>query len=74
MLFSSIRSQGISYRNMIRNYSRNIINERDRLLKLIGIDINDWLNDNYTYSQLDKFIAILTSEIDTCCIPSKKKI
>ncbi|VBB17944.1 ankyrin repeat protein [Yasminevirus sp. GU-2018] len=66
-LFENIKSQGISYRNMIRNYSRNIITERDRLLKMIDIDINDWLNDNYTYTQLDKFISILTSEINTCC-------
>jgi len=70
-LFENIKSQGISYRNLIRNYSRNIIAERDKYLKMIDIDINDWLNDNYTYTQLDKFIAILTSEISTCCIVKK---
>lgn len=67
-LFSNIKSQGISYRNLIRNYSRNIISERDKFLKMIDIDVNDWLNDNYTYAQLDKFITIIMSEINTCCI------
>ena len=67
-LFANIKSQGISYRNLIRNYSRNIISERDKFLSMINIDINDWLNDNYTYTQLDKFIAIIMSEINTCCI------
>jgi ankyrin repeat protein len=70
-LFSTIKTQNISYRNMIRNYSRNIISERDKLLKSINIDINDWLNDNYTYSQLDKFIATLASEISTCCVAKR---
>lgn len=67
VLFENIKSQGISYRNLIRNYSRNIIAERDKYLNMIDIDINDWLNDNYTYTQLDKFISILTSEINSCC-------
>ena len=70
-LFENIKSQGISYRNLIRNYSRNIIAERDKFLKMIDININDWLNDNYTYTQLDKFIAILTSELNTCCVANK---
>jgi ankyrin repeat protein len=72
-LFENINAQGISYRNMIRNYSKNIINERDKLLKTIDVDINDWLNDNYTYAQLDKFIATLSSEINTCCTAKQNK-
>jgi ankyrin repeat protein len=73
-LFENIKSQGISYRNMIRNYSRQIIKQRDELLKSVDIDINDWLNDNYTYTQLDKFIANLTNEINTCCVIKKNKL
>lgn len=72
-LFENIKAQGISYRNMIRNYSRQIIKQRDELLKTIDIDVNDWLNDNYTYTQLDKFIGILTAEINTCCVVKKTK-
>ena len=67
-LFSNIKAQGVSYRNMIRNYARNIIKQRDSLLKMVGIDINDWLNDNYTNNQLDILIGHLMSEINMCCI------
>jgi ankyrin repeat protein len=66
-LFSNIRSNGISYRNLIRNYSRNICQERDKLLSRIDIDINDWLNERYTNNMLDKFMTILNSEIKSCC-------
>lgn len=71
-LFYNIKAQGLSYRNMIRNYSQNISKERDKMLKMINIDINDWLNDNYTNNQLDKFIAYLMIEINTHCIPKIK--
>jgi hypothetical protein len=67
ILFQNIRSHGISYRNMIRNYSKNIIKERDELLKTVGLDINDWLNDNYTNTQLDIFISNLMAQINKCC-------
>ena len=67
-LFKSIKNNNVSYRNMIRNYSAPIINERDELLKKVGLDINDWLNDNYTNNQLDKFISLLLQEINKCCI------
>ncbi len=71
-LFANIKLQRLSYRNMIRNYSRNIINHRDKLLKMINIDINDWLNDNFTNNQLDKFMAILMAEINECCVVKNK--
>ena len=70
-LFKNIKAQSVSYRNMIRNYSKNIIKQRDELLVSADMDINDWLNDNYTYTQLDKFIGILMSEINTCCLTKK---
>ena len=43
-----IKSNNISFKNLIRNYSNNIVNIRDTLLASINIDINDWLNDNIT--------------------------
>jgi hypothetical protein len=67
-LFSNIKAHGISYRNLIRNYARTIIKQRDTLLKMVGIDINDWLNDNYTHNQSDALIGHLVAEINTCCI------
>lgn len=68
ILFSSIRSNGISFRNMIRNYTRNIIDIRDKLLNTASININDWLNDQYTDVQLDKFLDAINQEIGQCCI------
>jgi ankyrin repeat protein len=62
-LFSNIRAKGISYRNLIRNYSRNIIRERDRLLNKVDLDINDWLNERYSNNTLDRFMSLLNSEI-----------
>lgn len=62
-LFKKIAVGGISYKNMIRNYSRNIIKHRDDILKKVNIDINDWLNNNYTNIQLDKIMTMLIEEI-----------
>ena len=72
-LFENIKTRNISYKNIIRNYSANIIKERDKLFKYINIDINDWLNENYTYTQLDNFIELLKKEINKCCVVSKIK-
>jgi len=65
-LFTGIKSQNISYKNMIRNYSRNVITIRDNLLSLSNIDINDWINENYTNNQLDTFKGNLINEINKC--------
>ena len=72
ILFEDIRVRSISYKNMIRNYSRNIITERDKLLKKAGMDINDWMNENYTYNQHDKLLALLMEEINRCCVAKNK--
>lgn len=64
-LFENIKINSISFRNMIRNYTKNITSERDKLLKMVNMDINDWLNDNYTNLQLDKFMTLLSKEITT---------
>ncbi len=72
MLFSNISAKGISYRNLIRNYSRNIVRERDRLLSKVDLDINDWLNERYTNNTLDRMMSLLNTEIKTCCSAKKR--
>lgn len=67
-LFKYIKEQRISYKNMIRNYSRVIIAERDNLLAKADIDINTWINDTYTHEQSDKLLKILISKLKQCCI------
>jgi len=66
-LFEHIRGNNLSVRNLIRNYSRQIIQERDAMLKSAQMDINDWLNDNHTTDQINQFMGILTKKIDMYC-------
>ncbi len=66
-LFENIKINAISFRNMIRNYTRNITTERDKLLKMVNMDVNDWLNDNYTNLQLDQLMTLLAKEMNQCC-------
>lgn len=63
-LFESIQISNISFKNMIRNYSGIIVQKRDDLLKKANMDINDWLNDNYTSEQADLFASLIMSELN----------
>ena len=63
ILIRSIRTQNISVKNMIRNYAKNIIEIRDRILKKAGLDINDWLNDMFTDVQINAIIEQIQNEI-----------
>ena len=55
-LMDKIREDGIFFKDMIRNYSANITIIRDKILKSINIDVNDWYNDNYTDEQSENLI------------------
>ena len=52
-LIKNIRTNNFSIKNMIRNYASSIIKMRDDILNSAGLDINNWLNDEYTNEQLD---------------------
>ena len=52
-LLNTIREDGISFKDLIRNYSKNITDIRDKTLKRINIDINDWYNDKYSDEQVN---------------------
>lgn len=67
-LFKYIKEQRISYKNMIRNYSKLIIAERDNLLQMADIDINTWINDTYTHEQSDNLVDILIKKLTNCCV------
>jgi len=58
-----IRYKGISFRTLIRNYSIKITTLRDEMLSQADIDINMWLNDNYSPAQLTKTIEIIKNKI-----------
>lgn len=63
LLLSVIKTQNISFKNMIRNYGQHIVNWRDKLFKKVGMNINDWLNDKYTPEQFREFNEILIEQI-----------
>lgn len=58
-LLKNIRHENISFRNLIRNYSLNITKIRDDILNKEKMDINDWMNDNYTNVQFNEIIKQL---------------
>jgi ankyrin repeat protein len=55
-LIKSIKVNNISVKNMIRNYAINIIKLRDEILNYASLNINDWINDEYTDEQLQIII------------------
>lgn len=64
-LIKKIRLSDQSFKELIRNYSRHITDIRDKYLKKINIDINDWLNDNYNMDQLDNLHNHIYELIDS---------
>lgn len=62
-MIKSIKSQNVSFKNLIRNYAKNIIDIRDKILGKAGIDINDWLNDQFNEKQINIIIEELRKEI-----------
>lgn len=58
-LMKSIKIKNISFKKIIRNYSKGIIDIRDNVLNKIGMTINNWINDEYTHKQFEE----LTREI-----------
>uniref|UniRef100_A0A6C0ACW8 Uncharacterized protein n=1 Tax=viral metagenome TaxID=1070528 RepID=A0A6C0ACW8_9ZZZZ len=62
-IFKTVKEENRSFKNLIRNYSSNVIKKRDAILQKANININDWLNDKYTTSQMKIIINILREEI-----------
>ena len=53
-LIKKIKLENKSFKDLIRNFSQNVVNFRDKILKKNNIDINDWLTGNYDQKILDK--------------------
>ena len=64
ILLRTMKSTNVSFRNMIRNYGKNIIDIRDNILNRSEMNINDWLNDQYTDIQIDTVMTQLNKEIE----------
>jgi ankyrin repeat protein len=63
IMLKSMRSQNISFKNMIRNYAMNVVSYRDEILKHSDLDVNDWQNDQYDHDQINSILEILMSEL-----------
>jgi ankyrin repeat protein len=53
-LIIAIKRQNLSFRSVIRNFTKFITDIRDNLLKKNNIDINDWINNNVTKELINK--------------------
>ncbi|MBA42900.1 MAG: hypothetical protein CMF62_02685 [Magnetococcales bacterium] len=62
-IISQIKLQNISFKNMIRNYSQDILELRNEILSKGNININDYINDNYTNEQISHIISALSELI-----------
>lgn len=62
-MIQTIKAQNISFKNLIRNYSKDILEIRDNILSKASMDINDWLNDNYTSDQYQIILDELAREL-----------
>jgi len=60
-----IKMKGYSFKTLIRNYTTKIIDIRDKLLGKIGIDINQWINNDFTSDQLTNLNSNIAEVIST---------
>ena len=65
ILIDNLKHENISFKTMIRNYSSFIVNIRDKLLDISKMNINDWLNGQYTKKQLFAFLMGINNELKT---------
>lgn len=63
-LINHIRMKQIPFRTIIRNYTKNIMDIRDKILLSADIDINKWLNENFTEEQWNKIIEEIKKYIN----------
>lgn len=52
-LINYIRLKRVTFRSVIRSFTKNITDIRDNYLTQANIDINQWLNDNFTEKEWD---------------------
>lgn len=61
-LIKSIRSNNLSFRSVIRNYSKNITDLRDNYLNKIGFDINDYISNKLNTQNLQQLLNLIINE------------
>ena len=59
MLINNIKLEAKSFKNLIRNFSKNISEYRDLYLKKVNLDINDWVLTNYSSEKLEELEKLI---------------
>jgi ankyrin repeat protein len=62
-LIKKIKIENLSFKHIIRNFTKKIVNIRDSLLQDEQININNWINDNYTDDQFQQVIKNILNYI-----------
>jgi ankyrin repeat protein len=65
ILMKTVRSNNVSFKNMIRNYGANVIEIRDKILRESDMNVNDWLNDKYTDVKIKSVMSKINEFMDT---------
>lgn len=55
-LLKEIRAQGLLFKQLIRDYSINVTQIRDKVFNDAGININGWINNEYSAEQYESVI------------------
>lgn len=63
-IIRTMKENNISFKNMIRDYSLNVIELRDSILVKSNLNINDWINDKYSEKQMNQVIEQIKLLID----------
>ena len=63
-LIERTKLNNFKFKNLIRNYSKNITDLRDNYLQKYNLDINDWINKNYTEDIIEKLENDISSIIN----------
>ena len=61
-LIKEIKYRNINFKELIRNFSKNITDLRDSYLKKYNLDINDWIVGNYSNEILNKLDKIICKD------------
>lgn len=62
-LIESAKNENVSFKNMVRNFTKPIIDYRTQLFNKAEIDINQWINGNYSVKQEQTIKKELIREI-----------
>ena len=62
-LIKDIKNNNLSFKNVIRNYSKDVVMLRDELFDKVKVNINDWINNTMSKEQYNDMINYITEQI-----------